>query len=132
MKATKLALALAILVGIFFSANTEAAAQDSFIKPVVSVTGKIVDQDSKTPLHVDLYILDSNGDKIGRANSNALDGYFFLTGLEPGKTYSIMIVNEEYEELVFDFVVPVVEKYEEYEKDFAMVPKSNTDLQTRK
>ena len=135
MKVRNFALSIAIAIAILFSVNAEAQEMQknmSFIKPVISLTGKIIDKNSNTPFEVEMFILNSDGEKIGRASSNSVDGYFFLTGLEPGKSYTIKIENEKYEDLEYFVVLPVVDKYEEYEKDFALAPKSGIQLHSSK
>lgn len=122
----KLFKALGIGLGICF-ASISATAQ--FTSTVVSLTGAVLEQSSKKPTSLQIEVFDKDGDKFTKAKSNSKDGYYFITGLKPGETYSIKIMDIKYLKYSFDFTVPNSDKYSEYSKDILVVPsRVNTEI----
>lgn len=117
---------LGIGLGICF-ASLSANAQ--FTSTVVSLTGSILEQSTKKPAGIQIEVFDKDGERFTKAKSNSKDGYYFITGLKPGETYSIRVVDMKYLKTSFDFAVPTTEKYSEYSHDILVVPsRINTDI----
>jgi outer membrane protein OmpA-like peptidoglycan-associated protein len=93
-----------------------------FADPVVSYTGSIIDQTTKVPAAAVIEVYDLTGTRINKAKSNAKDGYYFLTGLKPGQTYTIKISDTRYLHNEFEVETPRTDKYIEYSKDILVVP----------
>lgn len=122
----KLIKTLGIGLGICFAAFN---ANAQFTSTVVSLTGSVLDQGSKKPTSTQIEVYDKDGDKFTKAKSNSKDGYYFITGLKPGETYSVRVVDIKYLKNSFDFTVPNTDKYSEYSQDILVVPsRINTDI----
>jgi len=110
---------------IFFSSGNESRSQ--LTKTVVSLTGTVINEMTKEAVSIDLELFDTTGTRINRTKSNSKTGYYFITGLEPGKRYLIRnLVNIEspkkYLKQRFEINIPNTNKYEEFSKDFQIIP----------
>ncbi len=102
----------------------EAKTQIKGINLVVSVTGSFIDYDTRDYVSVRYEVYDETGKRVGRGRSDALkNGYYFVTGLSPGKSYSIKIFDMAYLRTEHKFEIPYTDKYTEYSRDFLVVPK---------
>lgn len=106
-----------LLTFAFIFAASILSATAQFTSTVVSLTGSVIDQYSKKPVALTIEVLDSDGEKFTKAKSNARDGYFFLTGLKPGKKYTVQITDMRYLKYIYEFEVPNTDKYSDYSKD---------------
>lgn len=111
MKITK------ILTFAFVFAASVLSSSAQFTSTVVSLTGSVLDQYTKKPVALTVEVLDSDGEKFSKAKSNARDGYYFLTGLKPGKKYIVQITDSRYLKYIDEFEVPNTDKYSDYSKD---------------
>lgn len=98
--------------------------QAQFTSTVVSLTGSVLDRSSHKPVSLQIDVLDANGEKYTKAKSNSKDGYYFITGLKPGQTYTVNITDLKYLKNSMLFEVPNTDKYSEYSKDIQMVGKA--------
>lgn len=89
-----------------------------FVGVIVSLTGKVLDETTKEPVSMTIKVYDDEGKIINRANSNSSDGYYFLTSLNPAKTYKIHFDKLGYLNKEVEFSIPETDKYLEYSKDF--------------
>ena len=111
MKITK------IFTFAFVFAASVLSSSAQFTSTVVSLTGSVLDQYTKKPVALTVEVLDSDGEKFSKAKSNARDGYYFLTGLKPGKKYIVQITDSRYLKYIDEFEVPNTDKYSDYSKD---------------
>lgn len=96
-------------------------------KTVVSVTGSVYNELTKEPISVNLDIFDESGKKITRVKSNAKDGYYFITGLTPGKTYIIRNFLDMQSTLKLfrhkiEIAIPNTGQYAEFSRDILLKP----------
>lgn len=93
-----------------------------FSKKIVSLTGKIIDEYSRKPVGIKMLVYDENGKKVSRANSNSSTGYYYITGLKPGKSYYMKFKDDAYFKESIPFDLPETDKYAEFSKDFLVKP----------
>ena len=75
------------LLGITFS-----SIHAQMLTTVVAVTGNIFDAVTKEPQTVFVIVKDDQGNKVTATRSNAFEnGYYYFTGLRPGKKYIITL-----------------------------------------
>jgi outer membrane protein OmpA-like peptidoglycan-associated protein len=99
-------------------------AQAQLTNVVVALTGNVMDQVSKEPVNVRLECWDQNNKRIYKGNSNAAQGgYYYMTGLKPGQTYTIKFSDLEYFKEEFTIEIPSTDKYQEFSRDFLVKPK---------
>ena len=93
---------------------------------VVSVTGSVFNSVTKDPIRIGYKILDENNKTIRRGKTNpAQNGYYFVTGLRPGKRYKMVFEGtDNYFKAEFDIEIPDTKKYQEFSKDYLISPKS--------
>jgi hypothetical protein len=90
---------------------------------VVALTGNVFDAVTKEPQTVIITINDENGERVNATRSNAGEnGYYYLTGLKPGKKYTIILKKQKYFLEKFDIEIAASDKYEEISKDFLIKP----------
>ncbi len=92
-----------------------------FTKLVVSLTGNILDAINKQPITVELQALDKTGKIVYRGKSNK--GYYFITGLKPGETYTMKFGDFNYFNQTHDVEIPKTDKYSEFSHDFLVKPR---------
>jgi hypothetical protein len=110
-------IALIALMGLMSSYEVSEA---QFFGVVLSLTGYVVDSDTKEPIAMRVEAFDSNGNRIyyGRTKSEN-DGYYFITGLKPGAKYTVKLSdNERYADKEEKISMPDAKSYEEIKKDF--------------
>jgi hypothetical protein len=118
-------IALIALMGIMSSYKVSEA---QFFGVVLSLTGYIVDSDTKEPIAMRVEAFDSKGNRIyyGRTKSEN-DGYYFITGLKPGAKYTVKLSdNERYADKEETISMPDVDNYEEIKKDFLVEDNKET------
>jgi hypothetical protein len=99
-------------------------AQIKSIKLVVSLTGSIIDHQTRNYVTVRYEVFDKTGKRVARGRSNAAQkGYYFVTGLKPGKSYFIKFFDMAYLRTEYKLDIPYTDKYAEYSKDFLVVPR---------
>ncbi|MGA2297508.1 MAG: OmpA family protein [FCB group bacterium] len=97
------------------------------INTVVSITGSVIDQVTHQPMSTTLEVFDDAGAKVTKVKSNAKDGYYFITGLKPGKTYTVRNLVDfdkgtRYFNEKIEFNIPNTDKYAEFSRDILLVP----------
>lgn len=118
-------IALIALMGLVSSYKVSEA---QFFGVVLSLTGYVVDSDTKEPIAMRVEAFDSKGNRIyyGRTKSEN-DGYYFITGLKPGADYTIKLSdNERYADKVEKISMPETDEYREIAKDFLINNKFET------
>jgi len=99
-------------------------AQISSIKTIVSLTGSIINKENNEPVSVTFEAYNSQGKRVYRGKSNATEkGYYFITGLQPGETYTVKFIDMEYLRSEEHFTLPITDKYAEFSRDFQVVQK---------
>ncbi|MCX7880592.1 MAG: OmpA family protein [Ignavibacteria bacterium] len=94
-----------------------------FTQAVVSISGTVKNAVTKEPMTVYVTAYDDEGKKVNVARSNASDnGYYFLTGLKPGRTYTIVAEQPRFIREEYKLFVPKASQYTEYSKDFSLIP----------
>lgn len=96
-------------------------------RTVVSITGNVYNEVTKEPISVNLDVFDETGKKITRVKSNSQDGYYFITGLTPGKKYCIRNFLDLSSPMKlfrhkFEIVIPNTDQYAEFSKDIQLKP----------
>jgi hypothetical protein len=122
-------MVLILFFGIFTGKSL--FAEPSMIKPVVSLKGYIIENESGDSLQVKIHIL-REGRKIGIASNNKSDRKYFITGLIPGNSYNFII--EHKGEILRDihYKAPNVNEYKEIVRNFIIHDKKNIDLSKKK
>ncbi|ROL56889.1 hypothetical protein D9V86_12560 [Bacteroidetes/Chlorobi group bacterium ChocPot_Mid] len=113
---------LGIILGFLIVLNSYSDAQ---LKTVVSVTGSVFNANTKDPIRINYQLQDNTGKVIRRGKTNASqNGYYFITGLKPGENYKLVFEGDEnYFTAEFPINIPNTEQYQEYSKDYQIVPK---------
>ncbi len=111
-----------ILIGLLLLFNAYSEAQ---LKTVVSVTGSVFNANTKDPIRINYQLQDNTGKTIRRGKTNAAqNGYYFITGLKPGENYKLVFEGDEnYFVSEFPVEIPNTDKYQEFSKDYLIVPK---------
>jgi len=118
-------VALIALMGLMSSYKVSEA---QFFGVVLSLTGYVIDSDTKEPLAMRVEAFDSKGNRVyyGRTKSEN-DGYYFITGLKPGADYTVKLSdNERYADKEEKISMPDVKSYEEIKRDFLVEDKFET------
>lgn len=88
---------------------------------VVSVTGYVYDGLSREPLN-DVKVTFTNDEGKPVSSITHSGGYYLVTGLKPGKKYTIRIEKPNYFQAEHQFQAPNTDKYAEISRDFLMYP----------
>lgn len=117
----KIAYSIAILVLSFFQLSK---ADAQYSKLVVSLKGTVTDETTKMPVDILLECFDDRGKICDKKKIKAVNkGEYFLTGLNPGRTYSIRFTDFKYFSQEFEVIIPNTNKYAEFSRDFVVKPK---------
>ena len=112
-----------ILFFMFISMH-ESVAQINSIKLVVSITGSVIDYDTRDYTTIRYEVYDTAGKRVAKGRTNAAEkGYYFVTGLKPGQSYFIRFRDMKFLNMEYKFTIPYTDKYTEYSKDFLVVPR---------
>lgn len=85
------------------------------LEPTVLLRGVV--RENGQAISADLIFRDENGKTI--RSKSATDGSY-QTVLAPGKTYTVIITNENLERYTFTYTMPVLTKYTELTQDFML------------
>lgn len=119
------AVILLILTAAIVVSN-DVLGHSGILKPVVSLTGKIMEKSENKPLVAKIYIYNIENEKIGVCKSDFATGTYFLTGLKPNAVYylSIEAADKKYEKI--RVTTPKVIEYTEIIRD--LIVDNNVDL----
>jgi OmpA-OmpF porin, OOP family len=119
------AFAILLLILIF---PQQSPAQ--LVGPVVSMSGNVFNEITREPVTVFLVVLDESGQRVNATRSNAAEnGYYYITGLKPGKKYFISMAQKGFFREKFEVSVANTSKYEEISRDFLVKPlEKNTSI----
>lgn len=92
-------------------------------KVIVSRTGKVMDEKTFQPIGIKFKVYDSDGKLFTKGQSNSLDGYYFVTGLAPGQSYTLVFDDFGYFQQEYPFEIPKTQNYKEFTGDFLVKPK---------
>jgi flagellar motor protein MotB len=93
------------------------------MRTVVAVTGNAIEALSRNPVSVKISVHDNTGKRINQVRSNAAEGgYYYVTGLFPGNTYTFKVVEEGFFQNEFSISIPNTDKYIEISRDFVVNP----------
>ena len=87
---------------------------------VIGITGKIIDANSKKPVSVTISFYDTKNKKISSSKNNANTGYYSVSGLKPGKPYTMIIESTNNSKEYCDIIIPFVKESIIYTKDFSV------------
>jgi len=112
-----------IFLVLFLFGITFLSSNAQMLTTVVAVTGNIFDAVTKEPQTVFVIVKDDQGNKITATRSNASEnGYYYFTGLRPGKKYIITLKKTKYFLENYELDIANSDKYEELSKDFLIKP----------
>lgn len=115
----KMKLLFTVLTAFAFAATANA----QLIKTVVAVTGNITNYLDKEPVTVKIDVFNDAGKKITSIKSNSAEnGYYYVTGLQPGNAYSFRINNDGFMKENYQVSIPLSDKYIEISRDFVVRP----------
>lgn len=97
------------------------ASLSAYAAQVVSVTGYVYDGLSREALN-DVKVTFTNDEGKPVSSVTHSGGYYLVTGLKPGKKYTIRIEKPNYFQTEHQFEAPNTEKYAEISRDFLMYP----------
>ncbi len=113
-----------ITILILFLAFQVTGSVAQFSKLIVSLTGTVKDEVTGKPVDVEMEVYDDQGKICDKKNIKASnEGKYFLTGLNPGRNYSVRIASTEYLNQEFTMAIPNTNKYAEFSRDFLVKPK---------
>ena len=108
-------------------------AQISWLKPVVSITGNVIDKDNEQAVGLKIYILNKDNKKIAEYNSSDIDGSYFITGLKANTDYTLSYENNGYVNKTFKIHTPNIDFYKEIVMDIYVKSKvKKEELQSQK
>lgn len=113
-------ITVTILCGMFVTTPTV----NTKIKLVVAMEGVVRDFSTKKPTCVVVSFYDKTKKKVGWSKSNSTTGKYHVSGLKPGEYYTIKIESFDYIPDSYDVILPNVEEYTVFEKDFEVLPRS--------
>lgn len=117
----KIKMNIMLLLIVFLLSNAFAAAQ--LVNPVVSITGSVMDASTRQPITAILIVTNEKGKRINATRSNGTDnGYYYLTSLKPGKTYTITVSSKFYLKEKYTFTIDKTYRYTELSHDFLVMP----------
>lgn len=124
-KAIKAPNSLFLLAVILIITLVEVYESKSSLLPVISLTGIVSDKETGDAIDTRLNIYDKNEKLVFRTKTfKETGGKYFITGLNPGNDYKVVISSREYENLETSISLPKSERYLEVEKDFLLVPEN--------
>ncbi len=114
---TRLIIATAVFVSF------SAAGYAQITQTVVALTGNVFNEITRLPETVLMLCFDADGNRVTATRSNVSEnGYYYLTGLKPGKKYVLKLRKKGFFKEVYKFEVANTDKYEEISKDFLVKP----------
>jgi outer membrane protein OmpA-like peptidoglycan-associated protein len=120
MRKTIIIIALLIISTLLIIGKSQA----QYTKLVVSLTGSVIDEETRKPISTEMAAFDETGRQVYRGKSNGAEkGYYFITGLQAGQVYTIKFGDFEYFKQSFDVQIPNTNKYAEFSHDFLVKPK---------
>jgi outer membrane protein OmpA-like peptidoglycan-associated protein len=115
----KFTIVFAVISMLFITNNL----YSQLVKTVVSVEGEVYDAITHKPLSLYVEVVNADGKRIQKVQSNLQDGSYFITGLTPGGNFEIRIAELDYMKQYFPLFLPNTDKYMEYSKDINLIPK---------
>ncbi|MCX6153627.1 MAG: OmpA family protein [Candidatus Kapabacteria bacterium] len=118
---------IAISAAIIFllNINQSRAQEGSLLSTVISLTGNAINEITGDPVTAFITIFDTDGKKVNGGRSDATNGgYYFITGLKPGKTYTVEVKQKNYFIEKFVLAISKDERTPEVSHDILMKPLS--------
>ncbi|MFP4368158.1 MAG: OmpA family protein [Candidatus Kapaibacterium sp.] len=112
-----------IIVTLAFLLTGAAGLKAQLVSTVVAVTGNIINQADRQPVSVTFFVEDQNGKRINKATSNSKSGYYYVTGLKPGRQYYFTINEDGWFKQKIEIRIPDTDKYLELSRDILAYPK---------
>lgn len=125
IKIGKYVAVIILIISWLLNTGNNLFSQESLIKPVVSIKGKITDKASGRALRIKINVFDIEGRKINITRSSDKDGSFFITGLKPASHYILKLKTEEFSFQKIKITTPDVYGYEEIIRNFSIDPLAN-------
>lgn len=111
------------IMTIFVFMFTINSSHSQLLNTVVALTGNVFDAVTKKAVTVFLIVQDSDGNKVQATRSSAFEnGYYYLTGLKPGRKYTIILRKQNYFIEKYEIDIANSDKYEEISHDFLIKP----------
>ena len=118
MKSIKKHLSIIVIILATILTSHQLISQEKNI--VIGITGKIIDVNSKKPVSVTISFYDTKNKKISSSKNNANTGYYSVSGLKPGKPYTMIIESINNSKEYCDIIIPFVKESIIYTKDFSV------------
>jgi outer membrane protein OmpA-like peptidoglycan-associated protein len=116
----KLILAALLISSLFYFSSSNS----QFIQTIVSLTGFVTDEVTHKPINITMEAYDEDGKRVHKGKTNAIqNGYYYITGLKPGKKYTVQFEDFDYFVTKYEIEIPNSDKYAELSKDFIVKPK---------
>ncbi len=127
-------LSLLIVLTLFVSGTKLATAQKTgdnfsdtghnYVQTIVAITGNVFDALTKEAVSVKITVKNDFGEKVNSSKSNSADGYYYVTKLQPGKTYYLSIDDKRFLKESIEMKIPETDDYDEFSKDILVYPNS--------
>ena len=114
--------ALSLLFAAFALCLAGSVSQAQVISAVITVRGIVLDEVNRNPASVNLTFFDDQNKKVNSSRSNAKDGEYLVTGLKPGKKYTVQIEHPDFFKAEYSIKIPATDKYTEVSRDFLVKP----------
>lgn len=112
-----------LILFFLISITNNILSQDSFLKVVVALTGNIYNEVTLEPVTVFIKVFDENGNRVASTRSNSAEnGYYYITGLKPGKKYTLNITQQDFFKEIHQIEIPLTDRYVEISRDFVVKP----------
>ena len=115
---------LLMIFCIIFTSN--AYCQFSF--DLVSLTGKVTNLVNNEPVKVTIVVVDKKGEIVSTTESDLKKGYYFISELSPGESYTLKFSAAQFLKQAFELSMPKSNKYEEFSHDFQLIPKKKGEF----
>ncbi len=117
--------AMLLITSAIIVISNNALSNPAMLKPVVSLSGKVIDKSDNMPVGTKINIYNEIKEKVGVCKSNDVDGSYFLTGLKPGTIYNLSVEISEITYEKIKIVTPQVNEYTEIVRDLVINNKEN-------
>ena len=112
--------AMLLIISATIVINNNAISNPAMLKPVISLSGKVIDKSNDLPIGTTIYIYNDINEKVGVCKSNDVDGSYFLTGLKPGTIYNLSVEISERTFEKIKVITPRVNEYTEIVRDLVI------------
>jgi hypothetical protein len=115
-----------LLIAASIVVSNNVLGNPGMLKPVVSLTGKVLEKSENKPLVAKIFIYNIENEKIGVCKSDVAEGTYFLTGLKPNSVYYLSIETSDKKYDKIKITTPKVYEYTEIIRD--LIVDNNEEL----